>query len=633
MSLSHRSAVGVVALVSLLWVASTASAQVLYRRPYDPSYRITAGFDTNGSAGGCADYECGGNCYDGHTGTDFGLPVGTPVLAAASGTVISVMTGCPDTGYVCSPCGGLCGNQVRVRHSDGSETLYCHMQSGGMTVRTGDGVACGQQLGRSASSGCSSGPHLHFGFHASASAYADDPFRGACGGPVTRWTGQGPYGTLPGTACACTPSGETCDGRDQDCDGRVDEGVTRACSTACGSGTETCGGGSWGSCSARAPAGEICNGSDDDCDARTDEGDLCEIDLLHEQPSAYAPPRTTDVNADGRADVCARGGSGVRCWPAIATGWEASWEAIPMADASGWDDPSNYATLRMGDLDGDGRADVCARSNSALHCALSTGSGFGAFDVWLDGISDENAWHLPQYYTTIRLADVNADGMDDLCARDSQGFGCWLSTGTAFERRIEGPRWGDAAGFASAKYYGTLRMGDLNDDRRADVCIRGGVGVQCVLSDGEGFSTSITGPAWSDEVGFDQMQYWSTMRLADVDGDGRDDLCIRTSIDLRCVLSTGEGFGETATLGALSNESGWDDVTNYATLRVGDLDGDGREELCARGNAGMGCWSWTGTEGVQLDGPAWGDASGWAAARAHTSSRPSPSMSARRMVW
>jgi hypothetical protein len=44
---------------------------------------------------------------------------------------------------------------------------------------------------------------------------------------------------------------EICDGLDQDGDGEIDEGLTRPCSNACGSGTETCATGEWTSCSAR----------------------------------------------------------------------------------------------------------------------------------------------------------------------------------------------------------------------------------------------------------------------------------------------------------------------------------------------------------------------------------------------
>ncbi|MFO0651202.1 MAG: putative metal-binding motif-containing protein [Polyangiales bacterium] len=66
---------------------------------------------------------------------------------------------------------------------------------------------------------------------------------------------------------------ETCNNADDDCDGMVDEGLSRACSTACGAGTERCAAGTWTGCTARTPAPEVCgNGMDDDCDGMTDEG-------------------------------------------------------------------------------------------------------------------------------------------------------------------------------------------------------------------------------------------------------------------------------------------------------------------------------------------------------------------------
>jgi hypothetical protein len=70
-----------------------------------------------------------------------------------------------------------------------------------------------------------------------------------------------------------TSGAEECNGRDDDCDGMTDEGLSRACTTACGSGTEACSGGTWRGCTARAPIDEVCdNGADDDCDGMTDEG-------------------------------------------------------------------------------------------------------------------------------------------------------------------------------------------------------------------------------------------------------------------------------------------------------------------------------------------------------------------------
>ncbi|MCA9561371.1 MAG: hypothetical protein KC583_22640, partial [Myxococcales bacterium] len=79
------------------------------------------------------------------------------------------------------------------------------------------------------------------------------------------------------TVCegAVDPTDETCDGVDEDCDGRTDEAVTRACGSRvgdCAEGTETCAAGVWGAClGATLPSDETCDDRDNDCDGRVDE--------------------------------------------------------------------------------------------------------------------------------------------------------------------------------------------------------------------------------------------------------------------------------------------------------------------------------------------------------------------------
>ena len=68
---------------------------------------------------------------------------------------------------------------------------------------------------------------------------------------------------------------ELCDDRDNDCNGRIDDDLARACSTICGNGVETCSRGAWGSCSAPQPSIEVCDGLDNDCDGDIDEDCLC----------------------------------------------------------------------------------------------------------------------------------------------------------------------------------------------------------------------------------------------------------------------------------------------------------------------------------------------------------------------
>lgn len=74
-----------------------------------------------------------------------------------------------------------------------------------------------------------------------------------------------------GLVPSCNPQPETCNNRDDNCDGIVDN-FSEPCSTACGAGTRTCTAGVFSACSARTPSAEVCNNIDDDCDGEVDEG-------------------------------------------------------------------------------------------------------------------------------------------------------------------------------------------------------------------------------------------------------------------------------------------------------------------------------------------------------------------------
>lgn len=54
------------------------------------------------------------------------------------------------------------GNHVIVEHAGGEYSVYAHLQPGSITVRPGERVVAGSQLGRVGSSGNSTEPHLHF---------------------------------------------------------------------------------------------------------------------------------------------------------------------------------------------------------------------------------------------------------------------------------------------------------------------------------------------------------------------------------------------------------------------------------------------------------------------------------------
>ncbi|MCA6572523.1 MAG: peptidoglycan DD-metalloendopeptidase family protein [Pseudanabaena sp.] len=84
-----------------------------------------------------------------HAGIDIAAPIGTPILAAASGVV--EYANWNDGGY---------GNMIDIRHADGTITRYAHMND--LYVKEGQTVSQGQTIGSMGSTGFSTGPHLHF---------------------------------------------------------------------------------------------------------------------------------------------------------------------------------------------------------------------------------------------------------------------------------------------------------------------------------------------------------------------------------------------------------------------------------------------------------------------------------------
>ncbi len=95
----------------------------------------------------------------GHNGIDFGIPIGTPIKAAAEGVVL----GTGDTDLTCP--GASYGRWVLVKHNNGLTTLYAHLS----LIKAGEGqrVGRGELLGYSGNTGYSTGPHLHFSLFAS----------------------------------------------------------------------------------------------------------------------------------------------------------------------------------------------------------------------------------------------------------------------------------------------------------------------------------------------------------------------------------------------------------------------------------------------------------------------------------
>ena len=123
----------------------------------------------------------GSSCYDGHAGTDYYMPLNTPILAPAGGYVLWATFSAP-----ADPCpGGITPNgdqgTIIIAHGNDYYSCYLHMNPP-LTVAVGETVETGDTLGFAGNSGCAINTHLHFEirkdnwFFNSEDPWAVDPF-------------------------------------------------------------------------------------------------------------------------------------------------------------------------------------------------------------------------------------------------------------------------------------------------------------------------------------------------------------------------------------------------------------------------------------------------------------------------
>jgi hypothetical protein len=180
--------------------------------------------------------------------------------------------------------------------------------------------------------------------------------------------------------------------------------------------------------------------------------------------------------------LCVRSLAGVSC--SAPTG-DGSWGPLvdvlqtEFSDELGWDHAVYGATIRYGDINGDGLTDVCGRSSIGLVCALGTNDGrfeIPRFWGFRDQLSDSADW--PRYETysgALELVDLNLDGLADVCLRSPDGLVCGWSTGTTFDSLLPVGTFADEDGFEAAR-YGAQILWDVPSRR---VCALHADGVWC----------------------------------------------------------------------------------------------------------------------------------------------------------
>lgn len=277
--------------------------------------------------------------------------------------------------------------------------------------------------------------------------------------------------------------------------------------------------------------------------------------------------RLGDITGDRYADLCAIDG-GLVCAAGDGAGG--------FAPAVRIDDPAaplaiDPKSLALGDVDGDERIDACGRDSQGVLCATAA-SNFAAVR-WSPSFNDGVA--SAGTSASLTALDANADGTAEICGIDATGVVC-APYGLTLQPIVRSP-WPEPTS--------VVWPADLDGDRQADWCSATEAGPACAVEAQRALTTD--GAPWAYSFGgvVDVAPATTvTVALADIDGDGRADLCSTRQDRIVCARSQGRAFGpHVTTLAILPSQS------VASALWLGDLDGDGRADPCVDAGASIIC--------------------------------------------
>ena len=305
------------------------------------------------------------------------------------------------------------------------------------------------------------------------------------------------------------------------------------------------------------------------------------------------PRMLGDVNGDGRDDVVGFGNAGV--YVSLSNG-DGTFQPIQLAvnnygyDAGGWRVERHPRML--GDVNGDGRADIVGFGYAGAYVSLGNVNGtFQAPQLVVANYGYDDAagrWRVEQHPRM--LADVNGVGRDDIVGFGNAGV--YVSRSNA-NGTFRGPQlvvanYGYLAGGWRVEWHPRM-MADVNGDGRADIVGFGNAGTYVSRSNANGtFQAPFFAVAnYGYSAGGWQVDRHPRM-LGRLNADARDDIVGFGNAGVYVSRSNANGTFQAPQLVVANfgyDAGGWR-VERHPRM-IGDITGDGRDDIVGFGNAGV----------------------------------------------
>lgn len=303
------------------------------------------------------------------------------------------------------------------------------------------------------------------------------------------------------------------------------------------------------------------------------------------------PRAVADVNGDGFADIIGFGRAGTLVALGSAVGTFAA-PVLALANFGvdqGWSS-ANSVHRELADVNSDGRADIVGFGTAGVLVSLAQANGtFAAPALGSGNFNPANGWSSHDGFART-MADVNGDGFADIVGFGIPGTFVALGDGRGgFGNPVLAlADFGKNQGWTSNNQF-HREVGDVNGDGRADIVGFGTAGTLVALGQANGSFTA-AGFALGN---FGANQGWTSQDvfardLADVNGDGRDDIVGFGQAGTFVAHGQGDGSFSAAAfdLANFGRNQGWTSDNVFHRV-LADLNGDGRADIIGFGATGV----------------------------------------------
>ena len=225
----------------------------------------------------------------------------------------------------------------------------------------------------------------------------------------------------------------------------------------------------------------------------------------------------------------------------------------------------------------------------------------------------------PEYYTNVQVADIDGDGKKELITIDKNGINVWkynnkeANLQQISNQSIEflgGDYWNEE------KYYKTIKIGDIDNDKKAEMISRSFYGIQTYKYISNKWEKICDGPLWSDNAGWFKESCYDTIRLVDIDGDNSCELVGKspTEIEVYKYNIKKHEWNKLSNIPLWTTEERFGDRCYFRTINFADIDGDNAKEFIARSTLSMEVYKYNkdSDKWLKLEkGPLWSDANYW----------------------